>query len=1296
MVKFQHFILIVINSCYLYTVVFCLFSVTVQNFHEEPLTAHNRQDDLEEGSVKSVTSSEDGNDSLEEQTLDVQMDMLERLGTAEQARNVDLFEQLRAWQAEQRDQLIRQQQQQLIQLQAKQQAAESRLLVQRRNVWNSSKNSPSSPTISNLPPKSAQRKVPVGLPHAIASSTLALARLQLRESVISDLDGPTQSQKNEQLLSNVSTTPVPPGEQQLNGSVIVSAANFAPDLQSENNGLHTLPNSVSDPASQHNESGDNRDILQTDVMLSSVPSDEEAVHKPESGMSVSEFDEVPVGAGAAQGKSFEELVLEQLVKEQISASESQQTPVRSAVPDMKRSKCFLKKGDGTARFKTSQRQFYLRKVTKASNNVKQSTLPETRLLPSTSSLVKPLLDPVLQPVSKKSCLKRKTVQNEDVAPLLDFVADNVACTNTPVTSTPDHKRLQTSIESVAFRQLAESNGAHGRDSVGDSSYVACMQARAEKDMAEVEELQEFELLEHYVDDNASFTSNTSTISQILAKQPSKFYEVKQNDSSHAKCSLVSNGVSVTGDHGKEEVYTNKYSMNSSDEDEDNCDKDVDDDDSNTTLVDDAPVLSTATGIVSVDSTTHPTALQTIYRKISSMNGRHFVNETQPVDTIHQQLLSSGGNDRLVSHLQSGLVEDKFLSSAVVQPRHESVEVQFEENGRVGHDTTEKVHKHMVDANIYEGTAVNNLFSDEREWNDSLASSPIHAETNLQRNSVSPNCAASASSSEAQLSVETGYHTSDAQTDSPPTSKLAQKLFPRLKQNKRKPTELGSASRSHNGVSTVHAEGTTDTAPAVASATLREKLAQLEMEIQQFRSENAVLATLRKEREQVVNQLKKEMAEFERQKADELQRLEEFKAEEIKKLKKERKVFETYQKAARSGPDRKDREEIENLKSQLCELQDEMKRKEQKWTASNQRLRDRVEQVEQENTELREEIRVLENRRLQDWKPRRNEQVPAAKSDAKPLESARTGQNTAPRSSQQVVEKSQVYAERQKHVPNSKIAKPCQVYKSPVYSSSNSDTQPAAETKLSLDISDETLQQRNNVPKPQTISPLPVSASISGDDTKSLAAVRKTAPKTGVVASTDVGDRSYDQVQHADGKVERVCPDGSREIVFTNGTRKQISSDGQTIIVSFFNGDIKQILPDGRVVYYYVDARTTHTTYADGLQIFQFCNGQVEKHYIDGTKEIQFPDQTIKYLFLDGSAESVFLDGTVVHVESNGNKQITFPNGQKELHTALFKKREYPDGTTKTVFTDGRQETKYSNGRVRIKDAGGVVVLDQLA
>lgn len=63
---------------------------------------------------------------------------------------------------------------------------------------------------------------------------------------------------------------------------------------------------------------------------------------------------------------------------------------------------------------------------------------------------------------------------------------------------------------------------------------------------------------------------------------------------------------------------------------------------------------------------------------------------------------------------------------------------------------------------------------------------------------------------------------------------------------------------------------------------------------------------------------------------------------------------------------------------------------------------------------------------------------------------------------------------------------------------------------------------------------------------------------------------------------------------------------------------------------------------------------------------------------------------------DGTKQIQFNTGQRELHTAEFKRREYPDGTVKTVYSDGRQETRYPTGRVRLKNPEGHVILDTKA
>ncbi|XP_075930668.1 centrosomal P4.1-associated protein-like [Petromyzon marinus] len=209
---------------------------------------------------------------------------------------------------------------------------------------------------------------------------------------------------------------------------------------------------------------------------------------------------------------------------------------------------------------------------------------------------------------------------------------------------------------------------------------------------------------------------------------------------------------------------------------------------------------------------------------------------------------------------------------------------------------------------------------------------------------------------------------------------------------------------------------------------------------------------------------------------------------------------------------------------------------------------------------------------------------------------------------------------------------------------------------------------------------------------------------GVEQSRDWGAASLDgsrtadeevleEVTHPDGKVEVVSRGGRRTLRFPNGTRREVSPGGRSVLVAFFNGDVKRVLPDQRVIYYYADAQTTQTTFPDGLEILQFPDNQIEKHYPDGSKEIVFPDQTVKHLHVDGREETICPDGTVVHTQPNGDREMEFADGQREVHTARYKRREYPDGTVKTVFPDGRQETRYASGRLRLKDSAGNIVFD---
>ncbi|KAK2112590.1 hypothetical protein P7K49_012337 [Saguinus oedipus] len=265
---------------------------------------------------------------------------------------------------------------------------------------------------------------------------------------------------------------------------------------------------------------------------------------------------------------------------------------------------------------------------------------------------------------------------------------------------------------------------------------------------------------------------------------------------------------------------------------------------------------------------------------------------------------------------------------------------------------------------------------------------------------------------------------------PPTSELMMKFFPSLKPKPKSDPRLGSEPKLN--ISQDQPLG--DNA---RSQVLRDKITELETEIEKFKAENASLAKLRIERESALEKLRyvwvcklgenvqKEIADFEQQKAKELARIEEFKKEEMRKLQKERKVFEKYTTAARAFPDKKEREEIqvfnsktqkligqiispvhfivrngydqkvvevnnpplpqpqprqrdveplqgvvapeEALKQQIADLREDLKRKETKWSSTHGRLRSQIEMLVRENTDLREEIKVMERFRLDAWK-----------------------------------------------------------------------------------------------------------------------------------------------------------------------------------------------------------------------------------------------------------------------------------------------------------------------------------------
>ncbi|KAF5281871.1 hypothetical protein FQR65_LT14515 [Abscondita terminalis] len=177
------------------------------------------------------------------------------------------------------------------------------------------------------------------------------------------------------------------------------------------------------------------------------------------------------------------------------------------------------------------------------------------------------------------------------------------------------------------------------------------------------------------------------------------------------------------------------------------------------------------------------------------------------------------------------------------------------------------------------------------------------------------------------------------------------------------------------------------------------------------------------------------------------------------------------------------------------------------------------------------------------------------------------------------------------------------------------------------------------------------------------------------------------------RTEHVLSDGTKQIKYSNGNIKNVSSDGNIIIFQYFNGDVKETnLLEGTIRYHYSDTKVNHTTNADGSELIQFPDGQIEKRFKGGGCEIEYPNGIKRKIHEDNSENVVYPDGTIVNIDKD-KRTILLPNGQKEIHTDDYKRREYPDGTVKILYPDGKQETRYSNGRVRMKDKNGKLIMD---
>ena len=132
----------------------------------------------------------------------------------------------------------------------------------------------------------------------------------------------------------------------------------------------------------------------------------------------------------------------------------------------------------------------------------------------------------------------------------------------------------------------------------------------------------------------------------------------------------------------------------------------------------------------------------------------------------------------------------------------------------------------------------------------------------------------------------------------------------------------------------------------------------------------------------------------------------------------------------------------------------------------------------------------------------------------------------------------------------------------------------------------------------------------------------------------------------DGKIINIYDNNKKEIIFKSGVRKEIFMDGYQLVY-FPNGDMKQkfIGKDEKVIYYYSETNTVQTTFKNGLNIFKFSNGQIEKHYPDGSKFIIYTNG-IKRKISKSGREEVFMPDE----NNKGNNQKDDENKLKKANT----------------------------------------------
>uniref|UniRef100_A0A8C6XFA1 Centromere protein J C-terminal domain-containing protein n=1 Tax=Naja naja TaxID=35670 RepID=A0A8C6XFA1_NAJNA len=499
-------------------------------------------------------------------------------------------------------------------------------------------------------------------------------------------------------------------------------------------------------------------------------------------------------------------------------------------------------------------------------------------------------------------------------------------------------------------------------------------------------------------------------------------------------------------------------------------------------------------------------------------------------------------------------------------------------------------------------------------------------------------------------------------------------------------------------------------------------------------ETSLLAQMKDEQAKAMDFLRRQISQYDAMQAQPSQLLEECKSQVILKLARETPECQTPVPAIKKE---EESEHIRMLKKQIAGLQEEFRRNKIHWQAAHSRLRSQVEALTKQNLDLQDELGMSEDQKMETQRNHGAVDIINRRSET-PLSAAilrgTSTQESAEERPLQDNHKSLIDVHVRRKIAfddfthndrnaqatrralvrseSLKTARGERRTRSPSKMLNNRSLTPTGQrtphrTPFQIQNASPQLtsdqQQNHGRNTPISVSNLSIhkntAPSLYVKGTSEDAAFSNSL-NTDILNSTPLADVEIQMMEDLGHKRAqrfkkasrpksvpangRKTPEGDRSTFEETEKRPTLLRRASSCSESKVGGEVKEEIKylDGKI-YYYADAQTSRTIYPDGLEVLQFPNDQIEKYHPDGTEEIIFPNQTVKRRYGGGFEETIFPDGTMVKIEKNGDKTIHFRNGQREIQTAGSKRREYPDGTIKTVY--GQWETKNVAEQVQMEN-----------